>query len=104
MATGTASSHIVYALSDDCCCAMRSAGAEMAMKLLASRSTSSTLAPTGSGCRIGAGAGRHGMPVAEDILETDPAGQSLVERADRNHGDLADEIGFARPHRSRRAG
>src|ERR1700754_191327 len=41
--------HFFYALSDDGCCAIRSAGAEMAMKLLASRSTSSTLAPTGSG-------------------------------------------------------
>src|SRR5262249_42535860 len=39
----------VYFLRDVCWCAMRSAGAEMAMKLLASRSTSRTLAPTGSG-------------------------------------------------------
>ena len=34
------------------------------------------------------------MPVAEDILETDAAGQALVERTDRNFGDVADEIGL----------
>ena len=42
---------------------------------------------------FGTGACGHRVPVAEDILETDPAGQSLVERADRNFGDVADEIG-----------
>ena len=73
--------HVVYALSDRCC-AMRSAGAAMAMKLLASRSTSSTLAPTGSGVEFGAGACDERVPVAVDILETDAAGQSLVERSD----------------------
>jgi hypothetical protein len=49
MATGTASSRF-YALVDDRFCAMRSAGAEMAMKHLWSRSTSKTLAPTRNGC------------------------------------------------------
>ena len=83
---------------------MRSAGAEMAMKLLASRSTSNTLAPTGSGVELGTGACHQRVPVAEDILETDAAGQSLVERPDRDLGDVADEIGLVRPHRSRRAG
>jgi hypothetical protein len=39
-----------YALVDDRFCAMRSAGAEMAMKHLWSRSTSKTLAPTRKGC------------------------------------------------------
>src|SRR5439155_17946955 len=43
----------IYALRDVCCCVMRSAGAEMAMKHLASRSTSRTLAPTGSGVDLG---------------------------------------------------
>jgi hypothetical protein len=34
------------------------------------------------------------MPVAEDILETDAAGHSLVERTDGYFGDMADEIGL----------
>ncbi len=33
------------------------------------------------------------MPVAEDILETNPTGQSLVEWPDRDRADLADEVG-----------
>ena len=74
------------------------------MKLLASRSTSNTLAPTGSGVESGLARAATRVPVAEDILETDAAGQSLVERPDRNLGDVADEIGLAPPHRSRRAG
>src|SRR3984885_6638098 len=45
--------------------------------------------------RIATGACRDSVPVAEDILETNAAGQSLVERSDRNQGDLADEIGVA---------
>src|SRR5689334_19649597 len=46
-------------------------------------------------CLLGTGAGRHRMPVAEDVLETNPAGQSLIERPDRDGRDLADEIGVA---------
>ena len=73
------------------------------MKLSASRSTSNTLAPTGSGVGFGTGAGGDRVPVAEDILETDAAGQSLVERSDRNYGALPTNP-RRRPHRSRRAG
>jgi hypothetical protein len=38
------------------------------------------------------GACRHGVPVAEDILETDAARQSLVQRTNGDGRDLANKI------------
>ena len=64
------------------------------MKLLASRSTSKTLAPTGSGVESALGASDDAVPVAVDVLETDLAGQSLIERADRNVGDWPTKSAF----------
>ena len=42
--------------------------------------------------RIMTGACRNSVPVAEDILETDAAGRSLVQGTHGDGRDLADEI------------
>src|ERR1700710_919271 len=42
--------------------------------------------------RILTGARRDSVPLAEDSLYTTASGLPLIERSDRNHGDLADEI------------